>query len=106
MGGAIGSQGPLIPASGPRTSRIVGSGPVIPSSGMPRPPLVMRIPRPPLLHLGGEPAFAKYQVAFDQLFPTPVRDVRGFLVEFPEDSCHHVCYVPPSKGLPRTLWDQ
>jgi hypothetical protein len=51
------------------------------------------IERPPLLCLGGAEAFRAYQAAFDDRYHAkPVIDVRGCLVEFPADSCRHICF--------------
>ncbi len=70
----------------------------------------MPIPRPPLLTLGGETAFAAYQAEFRRLYHSaPVVDILGRTVEFSRDACEHVCYKgreeDPYGKLSRT-WSQ
>ena len=53
----------------------------------------MAIPRPPLLALDGEEAFAAYQAEFERLYCTQeVRDILGRRVVFPPEACAHVCF--------------
>lgn len=51
--------------------------------------------RPPLLQLGGEESFRRYRREFQRLYQSevsPITDVLGNLVLFPEHSCRHVCF--------------